>query len=77
MSETQRDDLLKKLCGPIGEVDAVIESGVSLDNKQEYMDGWLLPLLEAVRVRQLREHIVEEQEFYFTPSTPLALNQLT
>ncbi|KAF8512096.1 midasin [Hysterangium stoloniferum] len=77
MSEAQRDDLLEKTCGPIGKVDAVIESGISLENKQEYMDGWLLPLLEAVRVHQLRENIVKEQEFYFTPNARLALDKLT
>ena len=64
MSERERDEFQTSILGPSGEADVPIEAGRSLDGKVQFLDGWLLPVLEVWRVREQRQAMLEEREFY-------------
>lgn len=64
MSEKRRDELLEEHLGPLGEADVIIESGLSLINTEETLDGWVLPLSETLRVRELREKLLVPEDYY-------------
>ena len=64
MSEAQRDELQTTLIGPSGEADVAIEAGRSIDGNLQWIDGWLLPVVEIWRVREHRRAMSDEQEFY-------------
>jgi midasin len=64
MSEAQREDLQMSILGPSGEENVVIEAGRSLDGSVQLLDGWLLPVLEVQRVREHRQAMLDEHDFY-------------
>ena len=64
MSEAQRDELQMSILGPSGEIDVAIEAGRSIDGSLQWLDGWLLPVLEMWRVREHRRAMLDEQGFY-------------
>lgn len=81
MSESRRDELLKKYLGPVGASDVIIESGLSVDGTKQTTDGWILPLSETLRVRELRESIIVSDNYYqrddFESFSRLELTKLT
>lgn len=81
MSEAQRDELQLSVLGPPGEADVAIEAGRSIDGSLQWLDGWLLPVLEVWRVREHRHAMLHEHEFYreddCQPTLRINLEQLT
>lgn len=64
MSEAQRDELQLSHLGPAGETDVPVQSGRALDGEIQWLDGWLLPTIEVMRIRNARQAMLDEDDFY-------------
>ena len=64
LMEAQREELLVNTFGPMGKASIIIEDAFVMEGHPLELDGWLLPLIETMRVRKLRKAIIEPQDFY-------------
>ena len=68
MPDLEREKLERNFLGEIGKEDCPVCCGENHQGNFEYLDGWLLVVLEAYRVKKLRKSIAESQHDYFTAS---------
>lgn len=66
MMEAERLKLEKKILGGLAQADCSIEYGMNLDGSKQVVDGWILPVIEARRVVNMRNSHLEAQNYFTT-----------
>jgi len=64
MSEAQRDTLQLSHLGPVGQTEVLVQNGRAPDGEFQWLDGWLLPALEVMRIRDARQAMLDKDDFY-------------
>ena len=65
MGEAEREKIECQVLGQICGVDCQLEYGQNIDGSLIEVDGWIMPVTELQRVRDMREDIVTTQHDYF------------
>lgn len=81
MGEAEREKMERKVLGEICGVDCQLDYGQSIDGSRKEVDGWIMPVIELERVRDMRQDMVSTKYDYFTmeegnPSPPINASDL-
>ncbi|OBZ68834.1 Midasin [Grifola frondosa] len=77
MMETERVKMEKEAIGDVSEVDCPISYSVDRDGCRQEVDGWLLPVIEAKRVVDSRNALLDPQEYFGTDEEPIQPSELS
>lgn len=66
MGEAERNKAEKEILGEMSEVDCPIHYGENPDGTPVLLDGWLLPHVEAERLANARQQLLQPQDYYST-----------
>ncbi|KAG5350591.1 hypothetical protein C0989_010243 [Termitomyces sp. Mn162] len=76
MGEAEREVMEREVLGEPFGIDCQIEYGINLDGTSREVDGWLVPVLEVQRIKEMREKIAcEEQDYYSNDGGPVTTIQ--
>ncbi|THH30307.1 hypothetical protein EUX98_g3868, partial [Antrodiella citrinella] len=64
MGEGQRVQAEHEILGEAAHVDCPLHYGQNFDGTPVFLDGWLLPLVDAERVAKLRQSLLDPQNYY-------------
>ncbi|KAK7048623.1 midasin [Favolaschia claudopus] len=65
MGEGEREKMESEILGQSGGVDCPLEYGRNADGTPIEMDGWVMPVFEVQRIREMRRQIVTEPHNYY------------
>ncbi|KAG6810904.1 hypothetical protein H0H92_009865 [Tricholoma furcatifolium] len=81
MAEAEREVMEREVLGEPFGVDCPIEYGSNLDATGNEVDGWIMPVLELQRIKEMREQIAYVDQNYYSdvegPLTPIQLSDLS
>ncbi|KAG6866182.1 hypothetical protein C0991_007732 [Blastosporella zonata] len=81
MAEAEREVMEREVLGEPYGVDCQMEYGANLDGTKKEVDGWILPVLELQRIKEIREKIAYEDQDYYShdeePVTPIQPSELS
>jgi midasin len=66
MGEAEREKMERHVLGDICGVDCQLDYGQNIDGSRKEVDGWIMPVIELQRVRDMRDDMVTTQHDYFT-----------
>ncbi|KAG6809125.1 hypothetical protein H0H93_016097, partial [Arthromyces matolae] len=66
MGEAEREVMEKQVLGEPYGVDCQMEYGTNLDGTRNEIDGWLMPVFELQRIKEMREKVASEEHDYFS-----------
>lgn len=64
MGEAERIKTEQEVLGEVADVDCPIHYGQNVNGDPVFLDGWLLPLVDAERVLNTRQALLEPQNYY-------------
>jgi midasin len=76
MGEAEREKMERQVLGEICGPDCLLDYGQNIDGSRKEVDGWIMPVIELERVRDMRNDMVTTQHDYFSidegdPCTPI------
>jgi midasin len=66
MGEAEREKMERHMFGEICGVDCQLDYGQNIDGSRKEVDGWILPVIELQRVKDMRKDMITTQRDYFT-----------
>jgi midasin len=60
MSEAEREKLENALIGSMADAECPLEFGLDVQGRVNFIDGWLLPVIETQRIHDARNAIVAD-----------------
>lgn len=64
MGEAQRNDIERDVLGEICGIECLLYYA-DVDNTPEYVDGWIMPVIEIQRIKDARMSIATSSQSYF------------
>jgi hypothetical protein len=65
MGEAERETVERATLGELCVVDCPVEYGHDADGNQREIDAWILPVLEARRIQEMRKDIMENPQTFY------------